>query len=81
MRFEAILEGRWKLTGTQLFDLERDPGESVDLATPGAAKVAHLRALLAAATSGVPPKSVPVTLSAETEIVLRSLGYLSGSRK
>jgi arylsulfatase A-like enzyme len=79
--FAAIREGRWKLTGEKLFDLERDPGELVDLAIPGEARVAHLRALLASITSGAPPPSDPVTLSPETESVLRSLGYLSGGRK
>jgi arylsulfatase A-like enzyme len=81
LRLEAILAGRWKLAGEQLFDLQRDPGERVDLAVPGKERVVHLRALLAESTAGSPPPSAPVTPNAETESALRALGYVSSGRQ
>lgn len=80
LRFAAIHAGRWKLAGDKLFDLERDPGETVDLAKPGEARVSSLRESLARITAGAAPVAEPVTLSSETESVLRSLGYLSSGR-
>jgi hypothetical protein len=51
----AIREGRWKLLGTRLFDLEEDVDESRDLAAARPEVVRDLEAKLRAWESGLMP--------------------------
>jgi arylsulfatase A-like enzyme len=77
----AIIEWPWKLVvdverpDTALFDLERDPAESENLA---AARPEIVERLGAALERRVPRRSgeAPVELDAETREELRALGYL-----
>jgi arylsulfatase A-like enzyme len=69
---------RWKLVGSHLFDLERDPGETRDVSARYGEIAAYLgerrQALLAAAPSHAGPR---VDLDAEVTASLKSLGYVA----
>jgi arylsulfatase A-like enzyme len=76
----AIRTLRWKLIGSHLFDLARDPGETRDVSARYAEIAAYLgarrQALLAAAPSRAGP---PVILAGESRASLSSLGYVAGA--
>jgi len=81
----AVLRGRWELVSgarDELFDLRRDPRELADLADREGERVRGLRedlaALAGADTEGDAGAALDLT-RAEAEM-LRSLGYLGGSR-
>jgi arylsulfatase A-like enzyme len=77
----SIRRGRYKLHvnrltgGTELYDLERDPGEQTDIAEREPAVVAALHEALLSRT-GSAPQGETVELSSEDIEQLRSLGYL-----
>lgn len=81
--FEAVTDGRWKLILTdgkqaELFDLENDPGESVDRAADEPRRIAELRRWLEdfrRSETRYPSEGRPV-LSPEEMKKLRSLGYV-----
>ena len=84
----SVRAGRWKLIvdelagSAQLFDLEADPQESVDLSEQEPDQVRRLRELLAAETrppAGVVVEGAEGVVDPEAEEALRSLGYFGGS--
>jgi len=84
----AVRTRSWKLIvnhgdGAELYHLETDPGEQHDVAERHPQVTERLRAELSAwleERGSPPPAGPPVTLDAEEERRLRSLGYLGGSR-
>ena len=80
----ALRDGRWKFVEApvaELYDLEADPGESVNLAERERRVMADLRAALAAIDAGVRPpatSSTPLEEDEETLRALAALGYVGG---
>jgi arylsulfatase A-like enzyme len=66
----------WKLYDGRLFDLARDPGETVDLAGDETARRAELERLLAAVLADRAEGGPTAELDAAAERELRALGYL-----
>jgi len=61
----------------ELFDLETDPGERVDVAAENPAELEALRSAFRAWRAGLKPLPMSSTqLDTETEVGLRSLGYI-----
>jgi arylsulfatase A-like enzyme len=80
----ALRIGRWKFIQSpraELFDLEKDPRESLNLLRGNAAEATTLRAELAKLTARyAPPEKLPVADSSKaTRNALQSLGYLAGT--
>jgi arylsulfatase A-like enzyme len=83
-RWSMVRKGRWKLiripdaSGVrwELYDLEADPGESVDLAASEAERVDALRGLLEAWLRASGTAGAPAEISPELEAQLRELGYV-----
>lgn len=79
---QALLDGRWKAiragSGTELYDLQTDPGEKHDLAgaqtSMAAAMAARAAAIHASAAGGAAP-----AISADAQERLRALGYVASS--
>lgn len=79
----SVSDGRWKLIRENgrslLFDLEEDPGESVDRAGDRPEDLARLQAALdrfEEASSGYTRRGAEITRSAEELEALRALGYV-----
>jgi arylsulfatase A-like enzyme/predicted Zn-dependent protease len=81
----AVTDGDFKLIDgarSELFNLAEDPGERHDLAGAQPSRVERLRGLLRAMLARLAPggdRARAATLSAEQEVMLRSLGYVAGS--
>ena len=83
-RWSMVRKGRWKLiripdaSGVrwELYDLEADPGESVDLAASEAERADALRDLLEAWLRASGTADAPAEVSPELEAELRELGYV-----
>jgi arylsulfatase A-like enzyme len=83
-RWTMVRRGRWKLmripgaSGVrwELYDLEADPGETVDLAAGEADRVAELRGLLEGWLRASDPADAPAEISPALEAKLRELGYV-----
>jgi arylsulfatase A-like enzyme/Tfp pilus assembly protein PilF len=81
----SVQDGRYKFIRAprrELYDLQRDPGETSDLSTGDAARAAALdtalgRLLAQVSRTGAPRG--PATVDAETEERLQALGYIGGS--
>lgn len=82
---QAVREGKWKLIvdelsgGVQLFDLESDPSETMDLAAEQPDQVSRLRELLFRLTrmpAGVRVEGARGEVDVEAEDALRAIGYL-----
>ena len=83
-RFRTVIHGRWKLIWTpgqngpleyELYDMDNDPDELVDLYSPSHAALPQLAAMLRAwmaEDAGTPPPAI----TREQEELLRSLGYV-----
>jgi arylsulfatase A-like enzyme/predicted Zn-dependent protease len=80
----GLRDGRWQFFEAprpELYDLEADPGETVNLAERDRRRVAEMRAALAAIDAGVRPPatpSKPVLEDEETLRALAALGYVGG---
>jgi arylsulfatase A-like enzyme len=75
--FWGIRAEGWKLQYGQLFDLTADPGETTDLAASRPDQLRRLEEMLQRAVAARPRLEAPaVTLDAEAEAGLRSLGYV-----
>ena len=85
-RIHTVREPRWKLTVypglerdyLELYDLDRDPGETSNLAERHPERAQQLRAKLDAWLSDASAVSTPAELSDEELDKLRSLGYVGG---
>jgi arylsulfatase A-like enzyme len=83
-RWTMVRWGRWKLIRIpgaggvrwELYDLEADPGEAVDLAAGEAGRVDALRGLLEAWLRASDPAAAPAEITPELEAQLRELGYV-----
>jgi arylsulfatase A-like enzyme len=73
--FEGLVAGRWKLAGSQLFDLEADPGEHRDLASSRPRTKRALESLLRDLAGGAASQGDRAPVSDETRESLRALGY------
>jgi hypothetical protein len=79
-----VRRGRWKLiripgaSGVrwELYDLEADPGESVDLSASEGERVEELRGLLEAWLLASGPADAPPEIGPALEAKLRELGYV-----
>ena len=81
VRGDGIIDGDTKyieLPIPELYDLTRDPAESINLAATEPERLAEFRRALAPLRA-IDPGSTPTPEDVETMERLRSLGYLSGS--
>jgi hypothetical protein len=75
----AIRVGRWKLIGSHLFDLARDPGENIDVSSRYVEVAAYLEARRRALLAARPASSGPLFCAGRgASAELRALGYLAG---
>lgn len=80
----ALRDGRWQFVEAprpELYDLESDPGETVNLAERERRRVAEMRAALARLDAGVRTPAIPSKPVVEDEETLRALaalGYVGG---
>ena len=81
----GMLDGNWKLVARpsaedwQLYDIEADPGEKIDLSRAEAHRLARMRKELEAVLSskGTEDSALPVEMDDEIAEKLEALGYLS----
>ena len=79
----AAIDGRWKFISkaerTELYDLQRDPGETTNLASAHPQRVKKFRAALTAfeqKNSPVTATSEKIEITPEQLEALRALGYV-----